>query len=613
MRPQHELYPIVISPQRVTLGNWLFTYAGRGLLMEGHAYEPELNNHLLPLEDSNDEDDAVLLTPPPEGTLRPLSYWRAQCVFRGLQPSGTAEQLQSRLRMANTGMLVEYRLVEQQIDKSFREKNAHARSVDWEAIESVEEKVEVNPLRYLRETFPRRAKGDKSGKSVVVLKVNQHLEVSYATLYLKLPHELVQAPLNADGKENTVAKWIVVGRSSAAVNEKVREINLDAALIRRQVEASQRALVETKHKALIQKWHLMQGHWGHRSNSTSGKWDVAGSWAISCPFFEKMWGPGGSSQCKLSIGFTQRARRRLMWAEFDFNVLTGIFRFVNPTPDNSGRLFPALRPPDVYLRNPSFYLTLDDIEEQERAMTPSQHGFSARRPFHRFTADGEGTSEALTDLDQEGQDAKEALEVENINSSGIQRQASEIFESMLDNDDDDSMKDTEDETFDKNSSDSSDSSASCPMVGGLEFDKAGENWCGEHPEEMTINDSNIAARKEQLLRSNAQVGRGPGSSGDVAFDVPEEPNEFYFSAYAQPASYERTWFYRWRGEDAVTGQKQSGSDRNVCSVEFSGPGGMHLRGTFFSKLVGRVSFEGWKTGPLDSRMEVEREWVCRGR
>ena len=64
----------------------------------------------------------------------------------------------------------------------------------------------------------------------------------------------------------------------------------------------------------------------------SGKdvWDVTGSWIINCPGIESEW------DCKmdsltLDIHLSKTDEGMQMWAEFDFNILEGVFRFIKPT------------------------------------------------------------------------------------------------------------------------------------------------------------------------------------------------------------------------------------------------------------------------------------------
>ncbi|KAI9842469.1 MAG: hypothetical protein M1837_007138 [Sclerophora amabilis] len=590
-----ELLPIVIPPRWVTLGNRKFSYAGRGLLRDGHSYDAEARNNLPPLTPPS-SDDVDWPARPPQTPKRLLAYWKAQCVFRGLNPSGTLAELQSVIRTSNAGMTAELAAAERRLDNEFRTKNALERDRKWETLENDNEKAELDPCRYLREAFPLRGKWNKcqiDSAHVVVLEIFKRLELHRVAASLGLPHEYVTAPLKADGSPRTIDKWTVVGTNTVAVQQKVQEIGREAVRMKRQVLEARQELIRKKHQAIVERWKQMNGANGYNNDDDNDddeeKWDVAGSWTISCPSIEQDLDQGRPRQCRLSIGFTQRGRRRQMWARFNFIILSGVFRFANPMPDNAGRLFAAPRPPDMFLPDPYDYLDLEDIEDQERAMNPTRSNEveTSSETLRDDRDSDEGSNTGADDEDGSGDNTEQA----SVETSSDENDSSETNNDGYDSDDEGSDQRINGER----------DSDETEVEGGdsMDIDPRAETNSQQTESETDVD---IADLQDEHKYDDYD---------DVVFDSPEMENEYFFGAFAQPSPKDPQWFYRWRGENMATGTKEQGSDLNVCAIDFYGPGGTQLHGAFFSKLIGRVTFDGWKTGPLKSRLDIDHEWNVR--
>ena len=71
--------------------------------------------------------------------------------------------------------------------------------------------------------------------------------------------------------------------------------------------------------------------------------------------------------------------------------------------------------------------------------------------------------------------------------------------------------------------------------------------------------------------------------------------------------------FRWRGEETGEGEIQLDSDKYLCSMTFSGSGGVKCNGTFSCDYAGPSEFSGLKIGDLRSsaRKKPQKEWKER--
>ena len=183
-------------------------------------------------------------------------------------------------------------------------------------METLEAKAEADPKRFIVEHF-------LLGKGApIVVKTHRRWELREELEHRNLAHESVNAPPNPDGSRPQVDRWIVIGKDRSAVSEKIREISRETARARQQVQELKAERTRKLHGDLMATTKL---------SAKNKKWDVTGSWTISCPYMKEQWGQG-DSDCSLDIIMTVSDGRKQMWAQFDFIAITGIFRFISPVP-----------------------------------------------------------------------------------------------------------------------------------------------------------------------------------------------------------------------------------------------------------------------------------------
>lgn len=241
---------------------------------------------------------------------RPLTWWKAQCVFRGLKQQGKIEDLQSHLRSAG-GMLKELRALEVQLDEEFRRKNAAAREERWARLETDEQKANEDAERFLLEKY----RGANPAREAVIIKTYSHYALHAAARDLGLDHESVEVPPSSD--KHGIDKWIIIGPNNSIVVAKAREVTQEAVRMRQQIKDAREERIKKQHAKLVS-----------REGATPNiNWAVSGTWVIDCPYIEEQRGDQGQDKCELVIGFSPASDGMRMWASFNFIVLTGVFRF----------------------------------------------------------------------------------------------------------------------------------------------------------------------------------------------------------------------------------------------------------------------------------------------
>lgn len=331
--------PVVIPPLEVVHASLKFSYDGWELRVFGNAFDEDVASYLPYL--------TPVLTPTsrvakkqrgrrPTIPKRGINYWRAQCVFRGLPHTGKAvEPLQNAIRAApEKKMLPEFAEMEKRLRKEFIPKNAAARDekskketgmtwaqaqreeerkvlqayneerqnqaaayeARWKTLDA-EQQAANNAVRFLKEAFPPG--GPK--KAAIVLKTldeNSRDNIHHNAEPLGLHSETTDAP-RIVGTSATRA-WIVIGREKANVKAQMQEIEREALQARKRWEEAQDA----------------------------GDWDVTGSWWIRCPEIEKQWeGEEEKEELWLDVYKGRVNGKMQMWAQFDFRMLTGVWRF----------------------------------------------------------------------------------------------------------------------------------------------------------------------------------------------------------------------------------------------------------------------------------------------
>lgn len=336
MEFKDRIHPILIDPLRVTSNSCHFTCSGAGLVHDGHGFDPAVEEFLPLLEPLRTQKGTIRVRQP-RIEKKPVAYWKAQCAFRNLAQSGSISDFQKRLREGPREMSTELAKIETRLNKEFRKRNDLAKDEKWKAMETHEEKAEMDATRFLREQFLTQESKTigQSDNGVVVLKTWDRSEIHVAAEDLDLCHESVDAPIGVDGSRPSVNRWIVVGKDESAVYRKLQEIRREAVRARQRVEDARIERIRKISDDLAAE--------AKRSGSKAA-WDVTGSWAIKCPYIEEQYGhlgqygdPGqyghlgeSSNECSLNIHFSQNSEGKHMWAEFDFMIYTGVFRFINP-------------------------------------------------------------------------------------------------------------------------------------------------------------------------------------------------------------------------------------------------------------------------------------------
>ena len=313
------LLPTVIAPLEVTLNGGKFTCSGDGLVKNEHKFDPNMRNYLPLLEPVRTKTGKVRFHQP-DITKQPLAYWKAQCVFRGLTQGGTVSGLQDRLRSSDVGMITLLAKTEKELNKKFREKNAAIRDERWNSAESNEQKAEMDPRRFLQEFFHLDGMKESShqGDAVVLKTVNRSI-LHQAADSLRLEHHSVDAPDTDGGRSRTDNRWIIISKTRSALNQKSQIISRERARMQRILEDERNERTRKLNKSITAETKKL------------GKevWDVTGNWTIKCPKIESNWG-NANRALTLEIHISNTSEGKQMWAEFDFNVINGIFRFINP-------------------------------------------------------------------------------------------------------------------------------------------------------------------------------------------------------------------------------------------------------------------------------------------
>ena len=325
MEFESRIYPVLIDPLRVTSNSCHFTCSGEGLLHGEYGFDPTVEKFLPLLEPLRTKKGTIRVRQP-HIQEKPMAYWKAQCAFRNLIQSGSIMNLQERLREEPREMSAELAKIEKRLNKEFRKRNDLAKDEKWKAMETNEQKAEMDATRFLREYFfdPESKAPSLHDAAVVVLKTWSRSWIHEAVEALGLDHESVDAPMDNDGSQSSVDRWIVVGKNEYTVSAKIQEIAREAFRVRQRIEEVRIERVRKITEGLAAE---------AKKSGSKAPWDVTGSWAIKCPYIEEQYGQLGerSDECSLDIYFSHNTEGKQMWAEFDFMIYTGIFRFLNPT------------------------------------------------------------------------------------------------------------------------------------------------------------------------------------------------------------------------------------------------------------------------------------------
>ena len=271
-------------------------------------------------------------------------------MFRGLPHSGRSLQpLQDAIRAApGKEMLPEFAEMKERLKREFMHKNAAARDeksqketgMTWEQAQKEAERKIVqdynekmqnqaaagearwktldaerqaaeNAERFLKEAFPP----DGPKKAVIVLKTldefsRQSIHVNAEELGLHTESTDTARMVGSSGSSNK-KRWIVIARKTGLVSAKIQEIEREALQAYQKWEKSQAA-------------EISDGGVVAQQRSGAGGWDVTGNWCIRCPNIEENY-DGDELWLDLYLGKVNGQVQ--MYAQFDFRILTGFWRF----------------------------------------------------------------------------------------------------------------------------------------------------------------------------------------------------------------------------------------------------------------------------------------------
>jgi hypothetical protein len=252
---------------------------------------------------------------------QPYMWWKAQCSFRGLSPKGKMAELQELLKAhANDPISKDNLALLEMAKKDFKIKNRAAVEDKWIQGMSADEKATRDLGRYLREAFPV----GESVTGVVVIKVGCAVSTKVVAEELGLVAEIVVGPIDPKGYSPVGERWVVVGRKKSAVVEKVRIISREAEGIKKEIrdkEEAQKRMAEAIHKKKEQDLKA--------ALAKCDDWDVTGTWKIRFPYIEENFSRmnWGEKEMTLRIYQETTPKGSQMFAEFNFGLIKGVFRF----------------------------------------------------------------------------------------------------------------------------------------------------------------------------------------------------------------------------------------------------------------------------------------------
>ena len=255
----------------------------------------------------------------PEVPRRSVSWWRAQCGFRGLAVGGSAAALQDRIREhGNKGLGGSMRQGLEELRKEYEQKNRQEVEKVWREGDFTK-KVKLWPRRVLFDSFKAQP---GSGKKVLSFEVDDWgNEISEVCRQMGVCCEMRKMPYHKTGQ-----RMVIVGSEEKAVRAKFAETSRDA----ERVLQRQRQEGEEEEAAAKAEFRKRLGLARAEGKDLKGKWNVSGQWEISCPYIESESDTG--EHCSLELGFTKPGLNGQVqfYATFEFIILTGIMRFVNP-------------------------------------------------------------------------------------------------------------------------------------------------------------------------------------------------------------------------------------------------------------------------------------------
>lgn len=336
--------PVTTAPAEVEIGSYIYTCSGDGLILfDEYKFDPHARRYL-PRKFAVQRKQFE----------RP-GYWKAQCIFRGLEDWGTVAEFQYRVKHHNGGMDPQLARWEARLNRRFRNMNvrphnainntpnvnarvrenshnfrdgsqtAESRGVESEAKESggndwrlhiVQHRSGTNPGLILQAEFPTGPVDHAIVLSIPNAADRAHMHQAAGAL--GLGHETVSG---LDG-----GSMMIIG-TGHAFNEvrggMTRECASRCQLYQEVIQQRRRDV----HDRLMRNMGDIP--------IPEDVWDIRGTWKIRCVALELESGlQSGSMEMQIFIKPVPYGRHQI-WATFDFGVITGVMRFVNPALEDS--------------------------------------------------------------------------------------------------------------------------------------------------------------------------------------------------------------------------------------------------------------------------------------
>jgi len=239
---------------------------------------------------------------------QPVLWWRAQCIFRGLESKGTIEELQTRLKARPYApMIQELRDLEAKMKKEFGQKQRKAED-EWVAKEEAQTKA------FLLEYFPIEHTGDADKKTIMLEEGRKYYNLAGVATRMKLH-------IRRYWKECYYN--IIIGRTSQVVHDRVLGLEKEKKLEEKRKLEAEKKKKKAEEERVRAKYQSVVSKSGRGTN-----WDVTGSYKISCPYIEEAYPNYYSPEdIVLRVGRSESDRGSQMFAKFDFGVIGGVFRF----------------------------------------------------------------------------------------------------------------------------------------------------------------------------------------------------------------------------------------------------------------------------------------------
>ncbi|KAK8100459.1 hypothetical protein PG999_010833 [Apiospora kogelbergensis] len=301
-----EIRPIKIdhAAEKVAYDIW-------GLSINDHHYDRNVTTYLPRIALTS--TGRVAKKQPKKPQKQSWTYWKAQCIFRGLSPKGSIAQLQERLGGHETApMSEEFRAIDEQAKKKYEAKRDRAEQAaqdleqKWASEMNDQQKASTDLRRYLVETF---GSGGPKPEAVVIqgdISSGQcwALGVQGAARNLRLAARIVERRNKQLGGVHPALQSTEEWWESRDPQQEQR-------------------MEQEKIKAARKQQRL------ERDLNECEDWDVTGTYQISCPEIEENWGHRDFAGEGLTLKvYRKRTPKGIqMYAKFDFIVATGVFRF----------------------------------------------------------------------------------------------------------------------------------------------------------------------------------------------------------------------------------------------------------------------------------------------